>query len=133
MKCGKAISPEALGCGPAYNCPYLCSTARHSLLTRQLFAASVAPHRSRLYQVIPPERSQSIAAAGRHGINSARSIAFAELAKSPTKTHVETSNSFMLGPSSSSAGKRFAQPSRNSADEADGVGAEGVDGGNDRS
>jgi hypothetical protein len=73
-------SVQMRGEGPNYNCPYLCSTARQRLLTRQLFAASVAPQRSKLSQLIPPERSQSIAAAGRHGASSARSMAFAEVA-----------------------------------------------------
>jgi hypothetical protein len=79
---------------PTYSWPYLRSIARHSLPTRQLFAASVAPQRNRLVHVMPPERSQSNAAAGRHGVNSARSIALAEPAKRPTKTHVEMTNSF---------------------------------------
>jgi hypothetical protein len=77
----------------------LWSTARQLLLTRQLFAASVAPQRNRLAQLIPPEWSQSLAAAGRHGASSARSIAFAAVAERATKTHAEI-NSFMLnGPS----------------------------------
>jgi hypothetical protein len=53
-----------------YNWPYRLRTARHSLPTRLLFAARVAPHRSRLSQFKPPERSQNFAAAGRHGTRS---------------------------------------------------------------
>jgi hypothetical protein len=44
---------------------------------------------------MPPERSHSLAAAGRHGANSARSIALAAVAEIATKTHAEI-NSFML-------------------------------------
>jgi hypothetical protein len=90
----RKIRPAA-GDSLIYSCPYLCNTARQRLLTRQLCAASVAPQRKRLAQVIPPERSQNLAAAGRHGANSARSIAFAALAEMATKTHAEI-NSFML-------------------------------------
>ena len=60
-----------------YSCPYRLRTARHSLLTRALFAASVAPQRIKLVQFIPPARSHNRAAAGRHGANSFRSSALA--------------------------------------------------------
>jgi len=67
-----------------YNCPYLRNTARQSLPTRQLCAASTAPQRNRFVQVIPSERSHNRAAAGRHGASSARSIAFAAVPENAT-------------------------------------------------
>jgi hypothetical protein len=67
-----------------YNCPYLRSTARHSLPMRQLWAASVAPQRNRLFQVMPPVRSHIRAAAGLHGASSAKSMAFAAEPESAT-------------------------------------------------
>jgi hypothetical protein len=67
-----------------HNCPYLRNTARHSLPTRQLCAAKIAPQRRRLVQVIPSERSHNRAAAGRHGASSARSIAFAAVPENAT-------------------------------------------------
>jgi hypothetical protein len=93
-------------CGPAgckqraqwpwaiYNCPYFLRTARHPSPTRQLCAASMVPHRSRLLMVMPPLRSQYLAAAGRHGASSARSIAFADVTKRPRNKSV-TSASFI--------------------------------------
>ena len=70
-----------------YSCPYFRSTSRHELPTRQLWAASVAPHRSKLLQVMPAERSHSRAAAGLHGASSARSTAPALVLKAPTIRH----------------------------------------------
>src|SRR5580700_2346509 len=75
-------------CRPAdYSCPYLWSTARQSLLMRQLWAASVAPHRARLLHDMPAERSHILAAAGLHGASSARSIALAAVTVRPIKKH----------------------------------------------
>ncbi len=68
----------------AQSCPYFRNTWRHELLIRQLCAASVAPQRSRLLQVIPPEWSHSRAAAGLHGASSARSIAPALVVHTPS-------------------------------------------------
>jgi hypothetical protein len=79
-----------------YSCPYLWSTARQSLPMRQLWAASVAPQRIRLLQVMPPERSHILAAAGLHGASSARSIALAAVAVKPIRKHAATIV-FMLG------------------------------------
>ena len=70
--------------------PYFRNTARHWSPTRQLWAASVAPQRRRLFQVMPPSRSQSLAAAGRHGASSARSIAFAAVAERAKKAQNKT-------------------------------------------
>jgi hypothetical protein len=67
-----------------YSCPYLRSTARHWLPMRQLWAASVAPQRNRLVQVMPPVRSHIRAAAGLHGASSAKSMAFAVEPESAT-------------------------------------------------
>ena len=46
-------------------------------------AASVAPQRSMLLQVMPPERSHSLAAAGRQGARSLMSIALAVVMEIP--------------------------------------------------
>ncbi len=70
-----------------YSCPYLRSTTRQLSPTRQLWAASVAPQCKRLFQLIPPERSHSLAAAGRHGASSARSTALAAVAETPNRMH----------------------------------------------
>src|SRR5580704_16999702 len=83
--------------GPAdYSCPYLWSTARQSLETRQLWAASVAPQRARLLHDMPAERSHNLAAAGLHGASSARSIALAAVAVRPIKKQA-ANIVFMLG------------------------------------
>ncbi len=50
---------------------------------RQLWAASVSPQRTKLFHVMPPERSQSLAAADLHGASSARSIAWLLVAQTP--------------------------------------------------
>src|SRR5262249_12886428 len=55
--------------------PYRLRPCRQLLPTRALLAAKVAPHRSRLSQVMPPVRSQSRAAAGRQGAKSFKLIA----------------------------------------------------------
>jgi hypothetical protein len=58
------------GAPPLYNWPYLLSTSRQLFPTRKLCAARVALQRSRLLQVMPPLRSQNLAAAGRQGARS---------------------------------------------------------------
>jgi hypothetical protein len=57
---------------------------------RQLLAASVAPQRSRLFQLIPPSRSHILAAAGLHGESSARSMALAAVMETPSKKQTAT-------------------------------------------
>jgi len=84
---GAGASVAAQGRRSSYSCPYFRSTSRHELPTRQLWAASVAPHCSRLLQVIPAERSHSRAAAGLHGASSARSMAPALVLKAPRIRH----------------------------------------------
>src|SRR5262249_61670116 len=59
-----------LGPTGCQSCPYRLRTMRQPLPTRELLAASVAPQRSRLLHVIPPERPQNRAAAGRQGTRS---------------------------------------------------------------
>ena len=81
-----------------YSCPYFLSTSRHVLPTRQLCAASVAPQRSKLLQVMPPERSHSLAAAGLQGASSARSTALALVVHTPIRRHA-ASIVFMRGQS----------------------------------
>jgi len=64
---------------------------RQLLPTRELLAASVAPHRSKLLQVMPPVRSHNRAAAGRQGAKSFMSTALAvvmDKAKSSTPKSV---------------------------------------------
>lgn len=78
-----------------YIWPYLRSTARHRLPTRQLCAASVAPQRNRLSQVIPAERSQYFTAAGRQGASSARLIALAAVTERLKKSRHAAANSFI--------------------------------------
>jgi hypothetical protein len=100
---GAAMHCDAAGClGPPqaepsanYSWPYLRRTARHRLLTRQLCAASVAPQRNRLFQVIPAERSQYFTAAGRQGASSARLIALAAVAERLKKSRHAATNSFI--------------------------------------
>src|SRR5690349_23001184 len=95
-----ATKPRPSG---GYNCPYLRSTARHSLPTRQLWAASVAPQRNKLVQVMPPELSHSRAAAGLQGASSARSIALAAEPESasngPITRHAKTAVFILNRPS----------------------------------
>jgi hypothetical protein len=93
---GFCIPKTEIGGQAVYSCPYLWSTARQSLETRQLWAASVAPQRIRLLHVMPPERSHILAAAGLHGASSARSIALAAVAVRPMRMHAATIV-FMLG------------------------------------
>src|SRR5437764_13851884 len=92
-----------LGLGRDHSCPYLRSTARHSPPTRQLWAASVAPQRNRLVQLMPPERSHSRAAAGLHGASSAKSMALAAEPESasngPINRHVKTAVFILNRPS----------------------------------
>src|SRR5207247_10553505 len=53
--------------------------------------ASVSPPRSRLLQVMPPERSQNFVAAAQHGVNSPRSMAPAAVPDSPRTTNATAS------------------------------------------
>ena len=66
-----------------HSCPYRFRTWRQLFPTRPLLAAKVAPQRSRLLQVMPPERSQSRAAAGRQGAKSFMSMALAVVTENP--------------------------------------------------
>ena len=79
---------------PALNCPtntpYRLRTARHPLPTRELFAARVALHRTRLSKFIPPERSHNFAAAGRQGANSFMSRALATEAETTRRKRTDT-------------------------------------------
>src|SRR5208282_1895443 len=93
LECMSVIAEEGL-----YSCPYFFSTSRHVLPTRQLCAASVAPQRSKLPKVMPPERSHSLAAAGLQGASSARSTALAVVVHTPIRRHA-ASIVFMLGQS----------------------------------
>jgi hypothetical protein len=70
-----------------YSCPYFRNTSRQELPMRQLWAASVAPHWSKLLQVMPAERSHSRAAAGLQGASSAISTAPALVLKAPRMRH----------------------------------------------
>jgi hypothetical protein len=83
------------GRNAAHNCPYLCKTARQGLPTRQLCAASVEPQRTRLFHVMPPWRSQNLAAAGLQGASSARSIAPVLDAQTPSH-RLTAMSSFMV-------------------------------------
>jgi hypothetical protein len=80
---------------PAHSWPYRFRTVRHPFPIRELFAASFAPHRNRLSQFIPPERSQSFSAAGRHGASSFRSRAPA--VETETATKKRTAAVFFIG------------------------------------
>src|SRR5689334_4084926 len=99
----KRVRNKNLGLARDHNCPYLRSTARHSPPTRQLWAASVAPQRKRLLQLMPPERSHSRAAAGLHGASSAKSMALAAEPESasngPINRHVKTAVFILNRPS----------------------------------
>src|SRR5580704_8821434 len=77
--------------------PYRLRTSRQPLPTRKLWIASVAPHRRRLLQFMPPERSQNQAAADRQGAKSRRSTACAIVAERPRKRN-EATTIFVTGP-----------------------------------
>lgn len=74
---------------------------------RQLCAASVAPHWSKLLQVMPAERSHSRAAAGLHGASSAISTAPALVLRAPRMRHA-ANNIFILKSSPLLFGRRAA-------------------------
>jgi hypothetical protein len=70
----------------AYSWPYRLRTSRQWSPTRWLLAARVAPQRSRLLQVMPPDRSQNFAAARRQAASSFRSSAPAPVADAARNT-----------------------------------------------
>src|ERR1700730_1873805 len=73
---------------PLYSWPYRLRTSRQLFPTRKLWAAKVAPQRIRLLQVMPPERSQNLAAAGWQGARSCISRAPASVLDRPRKMNV---------------------------------------------
>src|SRR5262249_56238365 len=82
------------GRGGCRGCRYRLRTRRQPLPPRELLAASGAPQGSRLPHVIPPERSQNRAAAGRQGARSFMMSALAAVTERP-KTRTP-SNVFVM-------------------------------------